>query len=169
MKRAILIFVTATFVISCSDLFVDNQYKRKEAEQEIRVLYKYGFKSEVNTFNKTLTKDLVWDGTVTIDFWFQPEEQKKIIEKIDEIDFWSLRDTLNQNPEDSIRVEVSPNPGIQTLKIEYEKKTKAVYWYVVNDYPAEYNRLLKLTKTLKEIVNNDPEYKNLPPARGGYN
>ena len=41
-------------------------------------------RNEINTFNGTVTKDLISDGTKTIDLMFNEEEMKTIYEKINE-------------------------------------------------------------------------------------
>jgi hypothetical protein len=169
--KNIKIFIATLLFISCSENIVEQnieqQFERMDAEQEIKILIKYGFKNEIDTFQKTVTKDLVLDGTATMDFWFQPIEQLQIIEKLEEINFWSLPDTLQAHP-DSVHFLVSPDPGLQSIRINYNNLDKTVYWFLINDYPDKFERLIKLKQTILEIVYNDPEYLNLPPIRGGY-
>ena len=57
--------------------------------------------------------------------------------------------------------------------VEFWKKTsnnevKTVYWYLVNDFEDENNRIEELTNLIMEIIYNDPEYKSLPPRNGSY-
>ena len=166
MKIKLLIFVA--LFISCSENVLEQSFEREPADQEIKILYKHWFNDEVDTFNKILTKDLVIDGEITIDFWFQKSEQSRIIDMVEQIDFWTIRDTLDQNPLDSPHIEFDPDPGIQELKIEYLNNSKTVYWYLINDYEDETARIKKLTDLIVEIIYNDPEYKNLPARNGSY-
>ena len=166
MKIKLLVLVA--IFISCSENFVESSFDREPADQEIKILYKYWFNDEVDTFNKSLTKDLVFDGQITIDFWFQKNDQSRIIDMLEQIDFWTIRDTLNQNPLDSIYAVTDPDPGIQTLRIEYLNEAKTVYWYLDNDFEDENNRIEKLTNLIMEIIYSDPEYKSLPPRNGSY-
>jgi hypothetical protein len=162
------ILLIALFLFSCSENIVEQNFERKDAEQEIKILLKYGFKDEINTFEKTLTKDLVQNGLAKMNFWFQPNEQLQIMEKLEEINFWSLpEDTLKQNS-DSVKIVMCPDPGLQSLRVNYNNLDKTVNWFLINDYPEEFERINILTNTILEIVNNDPEYQNLPPVKGGY-
>ncbi len=103
-----------------------------------------------------------------MDYWFQLEEQDTIIKVIEEIDFFNLPDTLSYQPEDSISVVIQPDPGIQSLRINYNNQDKTVYWYIVNSFPSEYERILRITALLEEILRSDPEYQSLPEPTGGY-
>ena len=158
------IFLMVIFT-NCSD---KGQIEREEANQIIKILYKYGFANEINTFSKTCTKDLVLDGTITMDYWFHLEEQDTIIKVLEDIDFFSLPDTLSYQPDDSVVVSISPDPGIQSLRINYISQDKTVYWYIFNSYPSEYERILRITALLKEILESDSEYQSLPEPTGGY-
>jgi len=167
MRRQI-IFILLVFLVvftNCSD---NGQIGRKEADQIIKILYKYGFANEINTFNKTCTKDLVFAGTITMDYWFQLEEQDTIIKVLEEINFFNLPDTLSYQPVDTIAVTIEPDPGIQSLRINYNNQDKTVYWYILNSYPSEYERILRITTQLEEILESDSEYQSLPEPTGGY-
>lgn len=168
MKSKIIIFTTLLFITSCTDQSDKEINGRKEVEQIIKIHYKYDFTNEINTFNKTCTKDLVLGGVITMDYWFQLEEQDTIIKVIEEIDFSNLPDTLSYQPEDSISVVIEPDPGIQSLRINYNNQDKTVYWYIVNSFPSEYERILRITTLLEEILHSDPEYQSLPEPIGGY-
>lgn len=160
--------MTLLFISSCTNQSDKELYEREEAEQIIKIHYKYGVADEINTFNNTCTKDLVLDGTITIDYWFQSEEQDTIIEILEEIDFFNLPDTLSYLPGDSIAEMIEPDPGIQSLRINYNNQDKTVYWYIINSYPSEYERILRITELIEEILNADPEYLSLPEPNGGY-
>ncbi|MFA6743943.1 MAG: hypothetical protein WCS36_07085, partial [Candidatus Neomarinimicrobiota bacterium] len=96
------------------------------------------------------------------------EEQDTIIKVLEEINFFNLPDTLSYQPGDSIAVTIEPDPGIQSLRIYYNNQDKTVYWYIVNSYPSEYERILRITTLLKAILESDSEYQSLPEATGGY-
>ena len=136
--------------------------------QDIKIFYKYSFKNELNTYDLKLTKDLVLDGTITVDFWLTKEEQEKTILKLEEIDFYNLPDSLTWIKSDSIKPQVDPDPGKQILKIKYKNQEKQIYWYIINSYPDECEKIIKLTKTISDVIFSKPEYKSLPAANGGY-
>ena len=168
MKNKIVLSIILLLLISCTDKSDNESYVREEAEQAIQIHYKYGFADEINTFDKTCTKDLVLDGTVTIDFWFQLDEQQAIIRELEDIDFFNLPDTIAYQSSDSITETIEPDPGIQSLRIKYNNQDKTVFWYLVNSYSSEYERILRLTTLIEEILHSDPEYQSLPEPTGSY-
>jgi len=168
MKSKIILTITVLFIFFCTNCTNKEIDKREEAEQIIKILYKYGFANEINTFNKTCTKDLVFDGTVVMDYWFKLEEQDTIIKVLEETEFFNLPDTLSYHPDDSIAVIIEPDPGIQSLRINYNNQDKTVYWYIINSFPTEYERIIRITTLIKGILESDPEYQSLPEPSGGY-
>lgn len=137
--------------------------------QFLKIHFYYGFGNELNTFEQTYTKDLVQDGYITIDFWLIEAEQESISNKLDAVDFFSFPDTLiYQIGSDSIMVRIEPDPGLQFLRIADENRDKIVYWRpplsVLNE-PAP--RLIELKNLIIDIIESKPEYKALPPAKGG--
>ncbi|HPC35389.1 MAG TPA: hypothetical protein P5268_00840 [Candidatus Marinimicrobia bacterium] len=168
VKNKIVLSIIFLLLISCTDKSDNESYVREEAEQVIKIHYKYGFADEINTFDKTCTKDLVLDGTVTIDFWFQLDEQQAIIRELEDVDFFNLPDTLAYQSSDSITETIEPDPGIQSLRIKYNNQDKTVFWYLINSYPSEYERILRLTTLIEEILHSDPEYQSLPEPTGSY-
>ncbi len=169
MKKYISLsfFILLLLINSCSDS-INEPKKDIVQNQDIKILYKYSFKDELNTYDLKLTKDLVLDGTITVDFWLTKEEQEKIISKLEEIDFYNLPDSLTWTEADSIKPKIEPDPGKQILKIKYQNKEKQIYWYEINSYPKEYERIIQLTNTITDIISSKPEYKLLPLANGGY-
>lgn len=168
MRYTGILFITLLFLYSCTDHSEDKLYDREAAVQIIKVDYKYNFADEINTFERTCTKDLIEDGTITIDYWFQPEEQDTIIKVVEETDFFNLPETLSYIPEDTIAIAIDPDPGIQSLRINYNNRDKTVYWYIVNSFPSEYERIVRITTLIEALVKADPEYQALPQPTGGY-
>ena len=165
MKRLTLIFSLLLFfgINSCRETYTNYE----PDEQYIQIHMKYGFKDEINTFNKQLTKDLVLDGIVTIEFWLTIEEQFRIEEMTCLVDFFSFPDTITNAFSDTI-ITLNPNPGIQSLRIKHESNDKTVFWYypILNTDQAQ--KLIQLHDLIIEIIESKPEYHNLPEALGGY-
>lgn len=166
--RILLPFVVLMILISCSEKSKNPLFDRKQTEQIIKIDYIYSFADRINTFEKYCTKDLVLDGDITIDFWFQQDAQDTIIALVEKIDFFNLPDTLKYISLDSISTIYLPDPGIQQLRIQFGEQDKTVYWFHVNSYPEEYDRLKQLTTLIKSIVCSDSEYQLLPEPTGGY-
>ena len=138
--------------------------------QFLQIRFHYWFRNELNTFEQTYQKDLVQDGTAKTSFWLTSEEQGRILEKVQTINFFQFPDTIRYEPgEDSIAVSISPDPGRQFLRVQYQEQDKTVSWY----YPLPENNeyvplLLELQDLVIEIIESKPDYQALPPARGGY-
>ncbi len=141
----------------------------KPDPQFLKILFYYGFGNELNTFEQTYTKDLVMDGYITVDFWLTEAEQESIRNKLDLVDFFSFPDTLiYQMDVESIMVRIEPDPGWQFLRVADENRDRIVYWRPPLPDKNEFvPRLRELKKLIIDIIESKPEYKELPPARGG--
>lgn len=166
MKNQKLIFIVpllCLFLLSCQDSSVEPE------NQFVQIYFKYDFKNELNTFENTYQKDLVLDGVVKVKFWLTAEEQTSILEKANEINYFSLPDTFRYIPQDSIAVSINPNPGEQILQIKYQTNYKTIIWtYPLNEDNAQVKDLIELQNFIISIIESRPEYKKLPPRKGGY-
>jgi len=166
MKKQKLIFVFLLLSLifsSCKDSSTepDNQF--------VQISFKYGFKNELNTFENTYQKDLFYGDVVKVNFWLTIEEQKSIIKKAEESNFFMLPDTLITIQEDSIEVSLSPNPGAQTLRIRCNSKDKTTVWfYPLVEDRDQMKQIMELNSFIISLIESKPEYKKLPPSRGGY-
>lgn len=141
----------------------------KPDPQLLKIHCYYGFGNVLNTFEQLYTKDLVLDGSITVDFWLTEAEQERIKNKLEAVDFFSFPDTLiYQMGPDSIMVRMEPDPGWQFLRIADENRDKIVYWrYPLSEGNELVQRLVKLKNLIIDIIEAKPEYKKLPPTRGG--
>jgi hypothetical protein len=157
--------------ILCWSLLVCSCSKTTTAPdpQFLKIHFYYGFGNELNTFEQTYTKDLVLDGYITVDFWLTEAEQETIRNKLQVVNFFSFPDTLiYQIGPDSIMVRIEPDPGWQFLRVTDENKEKIVYWrYPLPDEYEFVPLLLELKNLIVDIIESKPEYKALPPPRGG--
>jgi hypothetical protein len=150
-------------ILSCQDSSLSPD------EQFVQIYFKYNFKNVLNTFDNTFQKDLVEDGVVKIKFWLKEEEQNKILEKANLLNYFLMPDTFISDFSDSIAVSINPDPGEQVLRIKYQTNDKTTFW----NYPplqnnAQFNDLLELHRFIISIIESKQEYKDLPPAKGGY-
>jgi hypothetical protein len=160
MKNIFVSISLCLLIISCQDSSVEPEI------QFVQIFFKYDFNNELNTFENTYQKDLILDGTIKVKFWLTSEEQNRILNKASEIGFFSLPDTLKN---DTTLVMIDPNPGEQILRIKYDVKDKIVTWI----YPVDLNEphvddLSELSTLIISVIESKPEYKKLPPSRGGY-
>ncbi len=98
--------------------------------------------------------------------WLTQREQEIVATALDHYRFFSLPDTVHKRPSHE---SVSPDVGLQVLRIKYNGRDKTVVW----DSPIDaHNKdkyfLQSLTQLTWDIVTSKTEYKALPPAKGGY-
>ncbi len=150
-------------IIACSKTITEPD------PQLLKIHFYYGFGNQLNTFEQTYTKDLVLDGYITVDFWLTEAEQERISNKLDAVDFFHFPDTLTyQMDSDGIMVRMEPDPGWQFLRVADENRDKIVYWrYPLPDGNEFVPRLVELKNLIVDIIEAKPEYKALPPAKGG--
>jgi hypothetical protein len=154
---AIILFAPYAF---CQDSSGDHD------PQLMQIYFKFGL-NELDTFHNTYQKDLVSAGTVKTGMWFTTREQEIILTQLNRIIFFNLPDTIHAQP----NVVISPSHGPQTLRVKYKGMDKTVVWYyplpedVVNNFDY---RLESTRDLLWDIIESKPEYKALPPVKGGY-
>ena len=167
----LLIILQAMLLVACQNEITDQQgqTKRIPDEQFLKLQFRYGFGNELNTYEMQFTKDLVLDGYVTIKFWLTTSEQESIANKLNEIDFKNLPDTLAVfSNRDSTIVQVVPSPGRQFIKAKLNGFEKEVGYYIpLPDDDSATEKILELTDFIINIIQQKPEYQALPAPRGG--
>ena len=107
-------------------------------------------------------------GIVKTGMWLTTREQEIILAHLEFINFFRLPETIYAQP----NVVISPDQGAQWLRVKYKEKDKTVIWY----YPLPADRFTTTTiiawkvrrDLLRVIIESKPEYKALPPVKGGY-
>lgn len=161
MKWLSLIWIF--FIIGCSVQPIKTI--KLHDEQFVQIYIKWGSYDELNTFEETLVKDLI-PGTVKIPFWLTKREQEIILTTAERVYFFSYPDTVKS----LLGVSISPDHGSQVLRIKAGDKDKMIIWHEPVDRQLfKYYPLLKeLQNLIINIVKSKPEYKTLPPTKGGY-
>ncbi|MBN2424534.1 MAG: hypothetical protein JXR46_13955 [Calditrichaceae bacterium] len=164
MKRVIFVLLLPFYLLlSCQNSSLEPE------EQFVQIYLKYNYNNVLNTFDNTFQKDLVEDGVIKVKFLFTEEEQNKILKKANLLNFFLMPDTFIHNFSDSIAASINPDPGEQILRIKYKSNDKSTLWtYPPLEDNAQFNNLLELRGFIITIIESKPEYKNLPPAEGGY-
>ena len=161
--KPILLFL-ALLSLSCSDSGLSPESR----DFNLRLRYGIGARNELNTFQNTYTKDLILDGTVTTRFVLSDAEFEQIKDKMIEIDFFNYPETFTVARTDTIVVSIEPH-ATYDFEVKYNSSIKRLHWddgTISNDQRAE--RLRELIRLIQSIVETKPEYRQLPPARGGY-
>ena len=130
-------------------------------------ILKYGFempKNVINTFEGSLTKDLIAAGDTTISFHFT-EQQLDAIYKI------MIDISLLEYPDDYVPTErflLMPRPRTEfTVKIG--SQNKQVRWSgILNKDKDDGKRIGRLIDFIISTVDSTTAYKNLPEPKGGY-
>ncbi|HEY9165240.1 MAG TPA: hypothetical protein VIS48_03665 [Candidatus Kryptonia bacterium] len=135
--------------------------------QFVQIFLHTGALDELDTFHGTYQKDLI-PGTVKTTMWLTTREQEIIATALERYKFFSLPDTIYKFPANET---ISPNLGTQVLRVKYNGKDKTVVWDSGLEL-ATHNKykyfIESITQLIGDIVASKPEYKALPPAKGGY-
>jgi len=135
-------------------------------KNDFNLLFRYGVgaKNELNTFEGTYTKDMVLDPPITVSLTLSEEELAQIRQKMIAIDFFNypegfpLRTDFFVTPRTDYYIEVENGSIVK----EVSWNTNSMLENKVQD------NLGQLIDCITSIVEQKPEFKALPPARGGY-
>ena len=135
----------------------------------------YG-KCNIDTYNNTLTKDLVSAGSETIDFIIPEEVMKEIYEAFIEYRIFELPDDINatvdkidgasykmQTPSEKYSILYTCNNEVRTVVCE-----DGGPWLAETGPPESRNRLVAFVGFVTEYIYNTTDYQNMPPIEGGY-
>ncbi|MBD7943968.1 hypothetical protein H9650_07525 [Psychrobacillus sp. Sa2BUA9] len=124
-------------------------------------------KNEINTFEGTVTKDLIADGTATTEVILTEEEMKAIYEKMQEINIAETKE-FTPKPINGAACMQEPH-GEDEWKIIINGETishlfSEEYCEPTNDA----KQLIELRNYVFNIIKSKSEYKSLPESKGGY-
>lgn len=123
----------------------------------------YGFQGlqEIDTFSDTVKKDLVLDGTIETSISLEQDEMETIYQHMMAMDIMEVELEVDG----SCRSEPEP---VSRWKIVMNGETKSFHYTTLCPSNQLEKKFLQLERTIQEIVEEKPEYKELPPVRGGY-
>lgn len=138
------------------------------SEFDFSVKFGYGEvnKNEVNTYNDTVTKDLIVKGTTSANLVLTADEMASIYTKMKAIDIMDI--DIEPYKPGNTRCEQVPY-GEDTWRITIDGMTRELSWtdrYCSVSDDAE--KLKQLRNDIMKIVSAREEYKALPEAEGGY-
>lgn len=121
-------------------------------------------KNEINTFNGTVTKDLVTKGTAQAELVLTDSELADIYARLRTIDIYR---ELKLEP-DMKNCEMTPF-GEEHWQIRLDGEERSFYWDEENcEITADAEQLKELRSYIFELVRTKPAYLELPEAVGGY-
>ncbi|MBU9712634.1 hypothetical protein [Evansella tamaricis] len=147
-----------------------DDYNMPEVRPEsfnFHIQYGVNKRNEVNTFDHVIVKDLVMDGTASIEFYFSKEELDEIYEKFMKADVFSQKTfevemNCGMEPYEHYYLKVAIDENGETYTAEYEFTDQ--YCVLTEDG----NKLKGIIQLINGMVRDTEEYQSLPPAEGGY-
>lgn len=127
----------------------------------------YG-RNQIDTYKGTFTKDLVLDGTMTIDFEIPEDMKRDIFKLMIENEIMSLPDELKVEG-----MAVTPACDYK-LTVTMDGKTKEIIWKegfspaLTDKLPKENQKFLEIVKFISDYIYSTDEYKKMPKPNGGY-
>ncbi|QHW34070.1 hypothetical protein GZH47_26940 [Paenibacillus rhizovicinus] len=131
---------------------------------DFKVRYGYGMKDEIDTYENTVTKDLIVKGSATADLVFSDSEMRTIYAKMKAINIMQLKELNPINPGCG---QIPYDQASWTITIAGE--TKTLTWSGEHcSLTASAKKLLELQTYIAGIVRATDAYKAMPAAEGGY-
>ncbi len=160
----VIVTVLTTFLFA--NIQMQFRYIPPRENNDFNVQFKYGVtaRNELNTFNNTYTKDMILDPPITIWLYLSDEEMNQIKQKMTEIDFFNLPEAL---PPRSYGAFVEPQDNFY-IKAQNGSTTKEVSWNSNSEVNGIEQNLTQLANLMTRIIEQRPEYRELPPPNGGY-
>ncbi|AQQ53088.1 hypothetical protein [Planococcus lenghuensis] len=136
-----------------------------EMPEDFDFSIRYGItsKNEVDTFDDTVTKDLITNGTASADIKLSDEEMKLVYEKMQKINAMAPK-------------ELVPDAGCIHTPHEVDIwKIQALGEIITHEVSQKYceltedaQELLNLRKFIVDLIEEKEAYEELPEAEGGY-
>ncbi|MFD0711758.1 hypothetical protein [Paenibacillus sp. GCM10027626] len=139
----------------------------KEMPEDFNFSVSFGYgevnKNEINTYDNTVTKDLIMKGTATANFAFTKDEMQSIYEKMREINIMGTKEFSQQGG-----CFKTPS-NTESWKITVDGETKTFSWTDQNcSVTNDANQLVELRTDIQQIIEGKDAYIALPMAEGGY-
>lgn len=163
MKKLLLVLLA--LLIGCGIKGPENNMPETMPDDfAFKVQYGYYRNDEVNTFNGTVTKDLIEDGKATTEIIFTQEELKDIYSKMREINITSPKELEPK----IIDCQHEPHYDFG-LKVQINEEITEYTWSGQYCEPSkDAGEIEDLIAYIHSLVKEKPEYKKLPEPTGGY-
>ncbi len=167
MKKLFSIMIL-TFLLTACSLFINPVSMPENMPDDFDFSIKFGFdkKNEINTYDGTVTKDLIMDGTATATITFIHEEKQNIYDRMKEINITETKKltpkltdrTCFQEPHEDDEWKITINGET------YKHSISGEYCHPTDDA----KELIELRNEIFRMVEGKKAYQDLPEARGGY-
>ncbi|RTQ94511.1 hypothetical protein [Lysinibacillus telephonicus] len=168
-RIAYLLLLFALFITGCDSNEVSKESSKvvmpakMPSDFDFKIQFGVMKNNEINTFENTVTKDLIADGTVKVNLTFTTEEMTKIYEKMKEVNITEKKDLIPKT--DCMQEPFSEDEWMITINGE------SINHYVSEQYcdtTDDAKQLIELRNYIFTLVKSKEEYKNLPEANGWY-
>ena len=166
--RCLKVLLLLIGVILFSGCSINKMPQEKPDDFGFVVQYGVGAKNQIDTFSGKVTKDLITAGTATEEITLSKEEMAVIYEEMRKINIMDYPEDFMPATFSPFERHVTPYQSFD-FKIRYGDQTKEIHWKddsLANSASAR--DLRNLVLTIRQIVENKDEYKNMPEAQGGY-
>lgn len=166
----ILLFIFTAFLSGCAAESKDEEAANSTVmsanmpgDFDFKVVFGIQKNNEINTYEETVTKDLIAAGTATIDFTFSSEEMTDIYEKMKKVKITETKQfipssncSMEPYSEDEWQITINGQTFSHTISEQYCALT------------ADAKEMIELREYIFALVNSKEEFKLLPEAEGGY-
>lgn len=179
MKKRLLFILFILFLSACSQAEEPNEPEPAQVDPaasmpenmpddfDFSVQFGVGKNNEVNTFEGTVTKDLIADGTATTEVTLTEEERKAVYEKMKEINIVETKE-FTPEPVNGTMCNIEPHEDDEwEIIIDGETITHSVSGAYC-DPTEDAEQLIGLRDNVFSIIRGKEAYKELPDAKGGY-
>lgn len=160
MKYILLMLMCASLV-GCDTSVSEESIPPMPEDFNFKLNYGFQGLQEIDTFSDTAVKDLVLDGTIEASISLEKNEIEIIYQQMMAMDIMEVELEVDG----SCRSEPEP---VSRWKIVMNGETKSFHYTTLCPSNQLEKKFLQLERTIQEIVEEKPEYKELPPVRGGY-
>ncbi|SFJ12328.1 hypothetical protein SAMN02799624_03358 [Paenibacillus sp. UNC496MF] len=134
------------------------------ADFDFELKYGYGGgKNEVDTYDDTITKDLIVNGTATADLALSEQEMRDIYARMREIDVMGKKKLEPENP----GCGQEPHTD-DSWTVTAAGETKSMHWSTEHCDITDDARQLADLRYVRGVAESKAAYKALPEAEGGY-
>ncbi|WP_336771914.1 hypothetical protein [Paenibacillus sp. MMO-58] len=166
IRILVILSVAFAFIAGCGKETHKLQMPEDMPEDfRFSVSFGYGedYKNEINTYNGTVTKDLVTKGTASAALAFSTDELQSIYGKMKDIAIleekqFPQKGNCSQTPSSTDSWKITGNGEMKTLSWTNE----------YCDMTKDAKDLLDLRSYIQKILEGKYAYKALPAAEGGY-
>ena len=163
MNHRFAVALLVAVQLSCADTGTGPGDRRFNMD----VQYGIRARNELNTFDDTFTKDLIVDGTATTSLRLSRADFDTIESSLQSVDIFSYPDTFIVQHSDTVSY-ITPF-ATYVLRVKLDSREKNLVWrdsIIISDIRA--SRLREVFDLIRKIVEATPEFRALPPPRGGY-